>query len=98
MGWKDGILAAYTRLVPPGVSYTEMSIGRVVTAPVARGNGLGRELMDQSIKRCYNLFGNGPIKIGAQLYLEKFYGSLGFVQSSDMYMEDGIPHIEMVLS
>lgn len=98
MGWKDGLLAAYTRLVPPGVSYTEMSIGRVVTSPAARGGGLGRELMEQSIKRCYNLFGNGSIKIGAQLYLEKFYGSLGFVQSSEMYLEDGIPHIEMVLS
>lgn len=97
MGWKDGLLAAYTRLLPAGVSYPAMpSIGRVVTSPAARGTGIGRELMQVSIDKLYGLFGTGPIKIGAQLYLKKFYESLGFKQTDDGYLEDGIPHIEMV--
>jgi ElaA protein len=95
MGFVENKLAAYTRLVPPGVIYTEISIGRVVTSPVVRGSGAGRELMTKSIDACYSLFGEGPIKIGAQLYLKTFYESLGFRQISDVYLEDGIEHIYM---
>jgi ElaA protein len=72
-----------------------MSIGRVVTSPAVRRSGAGRELMKKSIDSCYQLFGEGPIKIGAQLYLKNFYGSLGFRQISDVYLEDGIEHIYM---
>jgi len=97
MGWKDDLLAGYTRLVPVGVSYADMpSIGRVVTSPAARGAGIGRELMKVSMDKLYELYGQKPIKIGAQLYLKKFYESLGFLQSDEGYLEDGIPHIEMV--
>jgi len=95
MGHKAGILVAYTRLVPPGISYPEASIGRVVTSPVARGGGTGKVLMEKSIEEAERLFGQTAIKIGAQLYLQKFYQSLGFEQSSDIYDEDGIDHIEM---
>lgn len=95
MGWQDGLLAAYTRLLPPGLSYEEMSIGRVVSSPAVRGTGIGRELMLESISACRKLFGNGPIRIGAQLYLKKFYASLGFVAEGDIYLEDGIEHVEM---
>ena len=95
MGWMDGQLIAYTRLVPPGVSYKEPSIGRVVTSPVARGNGTGKLLMEKSIEEIIQLYGKTPIKIGAQLYLKKFYESLGFSQTSNKYDEDGIDHIEM---
>ena len=95
MGWQDGQLNAYTRLVPPGVSYKEPSIGRVVTSPVARGNGTGKLLMEKSIEEIIQLYGKTPIKIGAQLYLKKFYESLGFSQTSNKYDEDGIDHIEM---
>lgn len=98
MGWKDGELAACTRLVPKGVSYPAYpSIGRVVTSPAARGGGIGRILMEKSIEETRRLFGTGPVKIGAQLYLLKFYSSLGFEKTSDIYMEDGIEHIEMIL-
>src|SRR5215211_1132496 len=83
MGFANNRLAAYTRLVPPGVAYTEMSIGRVVTSPAVRCSGAGRELMKKSIDSCYHLFGEGPIKIGAQLYLKNFYESFGFRQISD---------------
>jgi ElaA protein len=89
-------LAAYARLVPPGVSYaSEMSIGRIVTNPQVRGTGVGKHLMEIAIGECYALFGSGPIKIGAQLYARKFYETFGFVQSGEVYDEDGIDHIEM---
>jgi ElaA protein len=95
MGFLNNKLAAYTRLVPPSVIYPEMSIGRVVTASTVRRLGAGKELMKQSIDYCYRLFGKGPIKIGAQLYLKAFYESFGFQQISKVYLEDGIEHIYM---
>ncbi|MBB1286665.1 GNAT family N-acetyltransferase [Flavisolibacter sp. BT320] len=97
MGFWNNKLVAYTRLVPPGYIYAEASIGRVVTSPAVRRSGAGRELMRQSINRCYHLFGKGPIRIGAQFYLKNFYESFGFQQVSDIYLEDGIEHIYMVL-
>lgn len=90
-------LMAYTRLLPPGLAYSEPSIGRVVTSPLARRTGTGRELMNRSIQSIYDLFGKQAIRIGAQLYLLKFYASLGFAQTSEIYLEDGIEHTEMVL-
>jgi ElaA protein len=98
MGWQQGTLVAYTRLVPPGVAYAEPGIGRVVIAITARGSGIGRELMQRSINECRKLYGNTIIGIGAQLYLKEFYGSLGFVPTGGIYPEDGIDHIQMLLS
>lgn len=97
MGWQENDLAAYSRILPPEISYSESSIGRIVTSPKARRNGIGRELVKQSIEELYILFGKIPIKIGAQMYLQKFYESFGFKQTSDIYLEDDIPHIEMLL-
>ena len=91
MAWIDGNLAGYTRLLSPGIAYENMSIGRVVTSPKHRRSGVGKALMEESIKMCYDLFGSGNIKIGAQLYLKKFYESFGFVQVGEGYLEDGIP-------
>lgn len=96
MGWDDGVLIAYTRLIPPGIAYELCSIGRVITSQAARGSGIGKLLMEKSIEEAHRLFGNTSIKIGAQLYLKEFYNSLGFKQSSDIYLEDGIDHIEMI--
>jgi ElaA protein len=94
--WEDDILLAYTRLLPIGISYPEhASIGRVITAPVARGKSMGKELMKRSIEQVYTLFGKVPIKISAQLYLKKFYGSFGFIPQGNVYPEDGIDHIAM---
>ena len=95
-GWKNGQLIAYTRLVPPNLAYEEPSIGRVVTSPSARRTGAGRKLMEVSIEKIFSIFGKRSIKIGAQLYLKNFYESLGFHQSSNVYLEDGIDHIEMI--
>lgn len=96
MGKSDNKLVAYTRLIPAGISYSEPSIGRVVTSPSCRKKGIGRELMLRSIEACHQLFGETAIKIGAQRYLENFYSSLGFITCSDEYLEDGIPHVEMI--
>ncbi|WP_162427236.1 GNAT family N-acetyltransferase [Pontibacter pudoricolor] len=96
--YDDKTIVACSRLVPPGVSYPEISIGRIVTSMAVRGTGVGKLLVDFSIEECRKLFGNGPIKIGAQLYAKKFYESFGFVQSSDVYDEDGIDHIKMILA
>ena len=98
LGWAGDKLAASTRIVPAGVSYIYPSIGRVVTSPAFRGIGLGRQLMEESIREAENLYGKQPIRIGAQLYLKSFYQSLGFEQSGDLYLEDGIEHIEMTRS
>lgn len=98
MGFLKSSLIAYTRLLPPGLSYEQASIGRVVTALTARRNGVGKKLMQQSIDTAYGLFGNGEIKIGAQLYLKKFYESFGFTQVGASYLEDGIEHIYMLKS
>ena len=96
MGWQGNKLVAYTRLVPPGHIYEQASIGRVVTSPSVRRFGAGKQLLQQSIDAVYQLFGKGPIKIGAQLYLKKFYESFDFQQISDIYLEDGIEHIYML--
>lgn len=96
---EGGRLLAYTRLLPEGVSYPGYSsIGRVVSAPVARGTGAGRLVMQRSIDLCRHLFGPLPVKIGAQTYLLRFYESLGFRSTGEEYLEDGIPHTKMILT
>ena len=100
MGWdENNKLVAYTRLVPKGISYNDyLSIGRVVTSKLIRKQGVGIELMEKSIEKIRELFGQDePIKISAQVYLLRFYTSLGFVKKGDNYLEDGIPHTAMVM-
>ncbi len=94
--YQNNELAACARLLPPGLYYTQMSIGRIVTSLKTRGTGLGKELVSTAIANCYNLFGTGPIKIGAQLYAKAFYEKLGFSQVGEVYDEDGIDHIHMI--
>jgi ElaA protein len=95
---QTGKLICYTRLLPKGIAYENYaSIGRVVSSPAARGTGAGKILMEKSIELCRQLFGNEPIKIGAQSYLLKFYESFGFRSTGEEYLEDGIPHTKMIL-
>jgi ElaA protein len=94
----EGVLVAYTRLLPKGISYPAYaSIGRVVNAASVRGTGVGRILMQESIEWMGKLFPNQPVKIGAQTYALDFYASLGFVSTGEEYIEDGIPHTSMIL-
>ncbi len=98
MGYKEGELVAYTRLLPKGVSYEDyLSIGRVVTAEKGRGKGYGVKIMRESILKIKMIFGDQPIKISAQSYLLKFYNDFGFEPTGDEYLEDGIPHTAMIL-
>lgn len=94
----DGKLAGYTRIVPHGLTYEDASIGRVVIGTAYRGLGLGKQLMEHSIKGCQDILKESKIRISAQLYLLKFYNALGFKEVGTPYDEDGIPHIEMVLN
>jgi ElaA protein len=98
MCWSEGKLIANARIVPPGISYVESSIGRVVTSLTVRKSGIGKILMRKSIEFARSLYPQASIKIGAQLYLKNFYESFAFVQTSEIYIEDGIPHIEMLLN
>jgi ElaA protein len=89
-------IAAYARIVPPGLKFDEASIGRVLTTKNFRRGGYGQALMKQAIADCDSLYPSHGIRIGAQQYLEKFYGSLGFVTVSEPYDEDGIMHVIML--
>jgi ElaA protein len=91
----QGALQAYLRVVDPGVKYPEPSIGRVVTAPEARGTGLGRRLVAAGVTRCVAAWPGRDICISAQAHLERFYGEFGFSRVGDVYLEDGIPHLQM---
>ncbi len=106
MGWQreagtegtTDLLAAYLRVVFPGYKFAEPSIGRVVVSPASRGRQLGRALMEQGIVHTNRAFPNAPIRISAQQHLDPFYASFGFRRCSESYLEDGIPHIEMLRS
>ncbi|MCE9578751.1 MAG: GNAT family N-acetyltransferase [Deltaproteobacteria bacterium] len=88
---------AYLRVLPPGVKYDEPSLGRIVTAPEVRRTGIGRVLVAEGLARARAAYGARPLRIGAQKYLERFYGGFGFVRASDDYLEDDIPHLEMLI-
>ena len=102
LGWRADTgqsansLAAYLRVVFPGHKYAEPSIGRVVVSPDCRGSQLGRALVKQGIACSARVFPRAAIRISAQQHLEAFYVSLGFRGCSEPYLEDGIPHIEML--
>jgi len=95
IGEFEGKIVAYSRLFKPGISFDNASIGRVVVDANYRDRKWGHELMREAITGIKKHFGESKITIGAQLYLKKFYESHGFVQTSEMYLEDDIPHIEM---
>ncbi|RPJ95209.1 GNAT family N-acetyltransferase [Rummeliibacillus sp. TYF005] len=93
----DGEIVAYLRILPPGVSYTESSIGRVIVKKEYRGQGIAKELLKRGLDFIQNELKETTVKIQAQEYLRKFYGSFGFQAISETYLEDNIPHIDMVL-
>ncbi|MEO7444347.1 MAG: GNAT family N-acetyltransferase [Ferruginibacter sp.] len=95
-GMNENELVAYARILPPGTSYQETSIGRVVTKKDHRRNGLGIRLMQEALVLCRKKFANAPIKISAQVYLLDFYTNLGFIPMGEQYLEDNIPHMAMI--
>jgi len=96
LGWQQGELIAYARCFPPGVAFSEASIGRVVTHGTARGTGWGHRLVDEALRVVATQWGAQPVRIGAQARLRKFYEGHGFVDLGLPYVEDGIDHLEML--
>lgn len=96
LGYKNDKIIAYTRIFKPGDYFKNASIGRVVVSKEERTSGYGVDLMEASIKAVEDHFKTSKITISAQVYLTKFYNSLGFNKVGEEYLEDGIPHIEMV--
>jgi ElaA protein len=94
-GEYQGKIVAHARLFKAGISFDDASIGRVTVDANYRDKKWGHDLMREAIAGILHHFGERKITIGAQLYLKKFYESHGFVQTSEMYLEDDIPHIEM---
>jgi ElaA protein len=95
MGWDGGQLLAYARLLKPGVKAAQPVISRVITAPAARGTGLGHELAAQAVRHCERLWAGQGITLFAQAHLQAYYGRAGFVGVGEEFIEDGIPHREM---
>ncbi|KQB41268.1 putative acyltransferase [Flavobacterium aquidurense] len=96
IGEYDGKIVAYARIFDAGISFDNASIGRVVVDANYRDKKWGHDLMREAIAGIKSNFNTDKITIGAQLYLKKFYESHGFVQTSEMYLENDIPHIEMI--
>lgn len=91
-------IVAYSRILAPNVSYPQASIGRVAVAKSARGQGVANQLMQRAIAIAKQRWPDDHIQIGAQDYLRHFYQQLGFVVNSEVYLEDGIPHLDMLLT
>lgn len=96
LGTQGEALVAYARLLPPGLAFAEASIGRVVTSPRARGQGLGHALIREAIAALHRAWQIQPIRIGAQARLKDFYLQHGFADMQLPYVEDGIDHLEML--
>lgn len=97
LGFEENNLVAYTRLFKSGIYFKEASIGRVIVKKDFRSFGYGYDIMNASIKAINDEFDETTIRISAQSYLKKFYGSIGFNQRGEEYLEDGIPHVKMIL-
>ena len=97
MGRAGEKLVAVSRIVEPGISYKEVSIGRVATSPAVRRTGTGKILMTKTMEYIRQHFGNVPVRISAQSYLQKYYEGYGFKRTEkEEYLEDDIPHVEML--
>lgn len=95
--YENDILAAYARILPKGLSYTNYTaIGRVVSADQFRGKGYGKELFHKALETCLNTFPKDNIKLSSQTYIKQFYADFGFIATGEEYLEDDIPHIAMV--
>lgn len=97
MAWENGALLAYCRLLEPALNDGQAVIGRVITAPAARGTGLGHELMRRAKDEVARLWPGQPVYLGAQARLRDYYAGHGFVPVTEEYIEDGIPHVGMLL-
>ncbi len=96
IGISNKSLVAYARILPPSLYYKEAAIGRIVCAPAFRGKGLGKRTVSKALEIMKSRYGDEPIRIMAQSHLAKFYEEFEFEKTGEEFLEDGIPHIEMV--
>lgn len=97
LGWEGSELVGYARIFGPGDYFEQASIGRVAVKKTFRGRGLGLQVMQASLNAVKKHFGTEEVALSAQKYLEPFYSDLGFKTEGEDYLEDGIPHVRMVL-
>lgn len=97
LGYKNKNLVAYTRIFKSGDYFKEASIGRVVVKETQRQYGYGYDIMNASVEAIQRHFKTSDIRISAQTYLKRFYNNLGFKEVGEEYLEDGIPHVNMLL-
>lgn len=88
-------VVGYCRLLPPGLSYDDASIGRVLVLKEYRGKGLAREMMIKAINEIEKNYKVNKITLSAQCYIKELYKSVGFKEVSEQYEEAGIPHVKM---
>ncbi|MDR6921470.1 MULTISPECIES: GNAT family N-acetyltransferase [Chryseobacterium] len=93
---EHGDILAYCRIFDKGIKYDETSIGRVLTTEIARGKNLGKQLIQYAVETIENRFHTTAVRISAQDYLLRFYSGFGFEDTGKKYLEDDIPHTEMV--
>lgn len=98
LGYQDDQLVACARLLAPGISYAQVSLGRIATAKKQRQHGLGKQLLSTALAQCEQHWPQQDIQIGAQVYLLNFYKGFGFERHSPDYLEDDIPHVDMLLT
>ncbi|MCX7627840.1 MAG: GNAT family N-acetyltransferase [Methylophilaceae bacterium] len=96
VAWSQKEVAAYLRLLKPGVKFPELVLGRIMTAKPYRGRGLGRQLLERALTRASVFYPGRAIRISAQSHLQDFYRKFGFETVSGSYLEDGIPHVTML--
>lgn len=95
LGWRDNQLIAYARILKSNASDAPVAIGRVIVSGQARGEKLGIELMKHAVASCERHWPQSPLYLSAQAHLQAFYAQFGFTPATDIYDEDGIPHIGM---
>lgn len=95
LGWHNGTLVAYARILKSDDELQPVVIGRVIVNEALRGEKIGQQLMSKALESCTRRWPEKPIYLGAQAHLQNFYGQFGFIPVTDIYEEDGIPHIGM---
>ena len=95
LGWHNGTLVAYARILKSDDELQPVVIGREIVSEALRGEKIGQQLMSKALESCTRRWPEKPIYLGAQAHLQNFYGQFGFIPVTDIYEEDGIPHIGM---
>ncbi|WP_421355493.1 GNAT family N-acetyltransferase [Pseudocitrobacter faecalis] len=95
LGWQGDRLVAYARLLKNEDDFSPVTIGRVIVSPGVRGEKMGYQLMEYALASCAQHWPEHALYLGAQAHLQNFYRHFGFIPVTEIYDEDGIPHVGM---